>query len=409
MLPALRNTPLIVQSEINTEDPLLNSVAVIQNYGQKLGSGLEKALQANPDLVRIAGRWFPRALLVDVNIGHLNLAEAVLDMASGGPLPTKAILDQIELPTDVNLKLTEFSLNLALQEDGRFDEVGPAGEVLWFLQRLEPEAVRQVLPHLKYHAISYDRELLSQQMTDMEASLDDELSPAASNGSKVNEVTIALTYPHWREGTLPLSNRVSQLFPTAYESPRIQITLILGEEGNRVSGWVVRQNHYVYGLREWYASQALIPGTLLKIKRGKKQGEVYVVAEKHRPTREWIRTVLTGADGGVVYAVLKQMLSAAIDERMAIAIPDLAGIDKAWDQAAKQRNSLEDVVTATMRELSKLNTQGHVHAQELYACVNLLRRCPPGPIFALLADKPQFNHVGDLYYRLSSSNAGEDE
>ena len=23
------------------------------------------------------GRWFPRALLVDVNIGHLNLAEAV--------------------------------------------------------------------------------------------------------------------------------------------------------------------------------------------------------------------------------------------------------------------------------------------------------------------------------------------
>lgn len=406
---SLKNHPLNQPLEVNLDDPLLKTDSVLHKYGADLTQALEGKLQANPDLVRIAGSWFPRALLVDVNIGHLNLAEAVLDMAGGGPLTTKAILDQVELPTDVNLKLTEFSFNLALQEDGRFDEVGPAGEVLWFLQRLEPEAVRQVPPRLKYHFAASDRDLLTPAMLDMEASLDDELAPDTPVSHTLQEVTLALTYPHWREGTLPLSSRVSQFFPTAYESPRIQVNLILGEEASRVSGWVVRENGYVYGLHDWYISQNIIPGTLLKIRRGKKPGEVFVKSDKHRPTREWIRTVLVGADGGAVFAVLKQLLYAAIDERMVIAIPDSAGLDKLWEQSAKSRRSLEDVVTTTMRELSKLNTQGHVHAQELYACVNLLRRCPPAPIFTLLASKPQFNHVGDLYYRLNDSSNQEDE
>ncbi len=48
---------------------------------------IEAAFQADDDIVRIAGRWFPRALLVDVNVGHLNLAEAVLDMGRGRATP----------------------------------------------------------------------------------------------------------------------------------------------------------------------------------------------------------------------------------------------------------------------------------------------------------------------------------
>ena len=94
--------------------------------------------------VRIASRWFPRTLLLDVNTGHLNLAEAVLDMAAGEPLPTEALMKDIELPAGINSKLAEFSLNYALQEDPRFDEVGPRGQVLWCLERLEPEGVRTI-------------------------------------------------------------------------------------------------------------------------------------------------------------------------------------------------------------------------------------------------------------------------
>ena len=69
---------------------------------------------------------------------------------AGKPLPTTALIEQLELSGNVNPKLIEFSMNYALQEDGRFDEVGPSGEVLWFLKRLEPQDVQQIPAPLRY-------------------------------------------------------------------------------------------------------------------------------------------------------------------------------------------------------------------------------------------------------------------
>ncbi|HEX7556224.1 MAG TPA: hypothetical protein VF338_06335, partial [Leptolinea sp.] len=109
------NQPLTVDEN----DPAFNSGIVFENYGETITQVVTENLELVEDLVRIAGRWFPRALLVDINVGHLNLVEAVLDMNGGGPLSTRTLMEQIELPTDVNSKLTEFSLNLALEEDGR--------------------------------------------------------------------------------------------------------------------------------------------------------------------------------------------------------------------------------------------------------------------------------------------------
>ena len=117
---------------------------------------LEAALAEDPTLVRIAGRWFPRGLLIDVGQGQLNLAEAALDVAQGEPQPTPTLLKDVELPSGVNPKLAEFSLNRALQDDARFDEVGPAGQVLWSLRRLEPDGVREVPQFLRYTKIEHD-------------------------------------------------------------------------------------------------------------------------------------------------------------------------------------------------------------------------------------------------------------
>ena len=50
-------------------------------------------------------------------------------------------------------------------------------------------------------------------------------------------------------------------------------------------------------------------------------------------------------------------------------------------------------------------SQGHAHAQELYAAVNFLRRVPFAPLMSLLASRPNdFVYVGDLYYRLSEEH-----
>jgi hypothetical protein len=340
---------------------------------------------------------------VDINVGHLNLAEAVLDMAGGGPLPTSGLLEQIGAPSDVNPKLVEFSMDHALQEDPRFDEVGPAGEILWFLHRLEPEGVLEPPVYLRYAGMEYDRSLLTREMLELERALDDELSPVERGPRSPDEAEVSLIFPHWRAGTLPLSTHVRHLFPTAYESPRVRFTLVDGETGEHFPAWVVRPKRYVFGLKEWFEAKELIPGSILRIQRGEQPGEVIVRRDSRRSSREWIRTVLVGSDGGIVFALLKQVVNSTFDDRMAIAVPDSEAIDQVWTRIQKERPPFERVVVNIVRELAKLNPQSHVHASELYAAVNVVRRCPPGPILALLASRSWFVHVGDMYFRFNDS------
>ncbi len=395
---------LNIPPEMSALGPGLDEKSVVNEYGEDLQAVLEDELDTNPDFVRIAGKWFPRALLVDVNAGHLNLAEAVLDMAGGGPLGTPALLEQIGLSTDVNARLVEFSLDMALQEDPRFDEVGAAGEIVWFLNRLEPEEVLKPGPFLRYQEIQYDRSLLSDGMLALERQIDDELTPFAGKGPVVAEVSIPLIFPHWRAGTLPLSSRVRHLFPTAYEAPRIRFMLVDGETGQKFPGWVVRNHRYVYGLKDWYKTKGIFPGSVVRVRRGKNPGEVIVQCETRRPTRDWVRTVLVGSDGGVVFAMLKQSLSTAFDERMTCMVPDTTALDQIWLQPRKDNQSFEALLVNVVGELARLTPQSHVHAAELYAAVNTIRRCPPGPILAALASIPGFIHVGDMHFRFDDSD-----
>jgi hypothetical protein len=389
--------------DISIKDTSLNANLVLAKYGEQLLAIINTELTKNQEFVRIAGKWFPRALLVDINVGHLNLVEAILDMAGGGPSPTPPLLEQVGLSSNTNSKLVEFSLDHALQEDPRFDEVGSAGEVVWFLNRLEPEGVLQVPTYLRYQELDYDPTLLTPEMHELELKLDDELTPFSGKYPAVNEVQLTLTFPHWRAGTLPLTARLNHLFPIAYEAPRIRFQLVDGATGQKFPGWVVRSHRYVFGLQDWYKSHGLMPGSLIRVKRGKNPGEVIVHCDSQRGAREWVRTVLVGSDGGIVFAMLKQIIAAAYDERMAIAIPDPDGLDEACKKIQKERVPFERLVVNTVRDLAKLNPQSHVHASELYTALNIIRRCPPGPILALLASRPWFIHVGDLHYRIDES------
>lgn len=400
---ALVKHPLNIPEEI-IDSNMPSSESVLRDYDDILIERLEEGLEDNNDFVRIAGRWFPRALLLDVNTGHLNLAEALLDIEGGGPLPTSELLKQIELPTDENAKLVEFSLDLVLQEDKRFDEVGPAGKILWFLHRLEPEGVQITPDVLRYTTIECERNNLTSEMLELERRLDDEwaLENHAHADAK-SDVQIPLLYSHWRAGTLPLTRRIGALFPTAYEAPRILFTLIDGETGERFPGWVVRKGGYIFGLEQWYRDRELMPGSIVIVRSGQNKGEVVVDVEAQRSRRDWVRTVLVGTDGGIVFATLKQIVSAVYDERMGIMVPDIGALDSVWKKRQKQPLPFERVVADVARELTKLNPQNHVHVTELYAAVNLVRRCPPGPIMALLASRPWFVHVGDLHFRFDDS------
>jgi len=160
----LEEHPLNQIMELPENDPNLDPVLVKENYGEDLVQRMENSLKQNEDLVKIAGSWFPRSLLVDVHIGHLNLAEAVLEEANGGPISTIDLMKQVDLTANADEKLLEFSFDLALQEDGRFDEVGPSGQTFWFLKELEPLDVKEVPLFLKYSPKEYSAEGLDKFM-----------------------------------------------------------------------------------------------------------------------------------------------------------------------------------------------------------------------------------------------------
>jgi len=336
------------------------------------------------------------------------MLNVVLEEADDKPLPTSSLVEQIELPRNVNPKLIEFSMNYALQEDGRFDEVGPAGEVLWCLKRLEPADVQQIPAPLHYISIEYDRSKLSHDMLMLEAEIDDELGESEPPAEEPDEVTVSLTYPHWRAGTLPVSVRARGLFPTAYESPRIRFDLVDAHTKNVIPAWAVRQHRYVYGLKDYYQKYGLNPGSLIVVRKGAQPGQTIIEAKVHRPTRDWVRTVLVGSDGGIVFAMLKQNITGDFNERMVIAVPDVQGVDEACTQIGKQHSSFDVLVRDMMKELVKLNVQGHVHAQELYSALNVVRRCPPAPLMVFLAGQSGYKHVGDLHFRMAETEAGDE-
>ena len=120
-------------------------------------------------------------------------------MAKGGPMATPDILAQVDLPDGVNKKLAEFSLDLALQEDKRFDEVGSAGQVAWFLKRMEPDDVQRTPLFLRYNPIEFSTDELNDQMKALEQRLDDELTPGLTQGDfSDEEANVTLIFPHWR-------------------------------------------------------------------------------------------------------------------------------------------------------------------------------------------------------------------
>lgn len=359
---------------------------------------LEERLSKNSDLVCLAGRWFPRDLMIEIDIGQLHLAEAVLDMHQGGPLPTEAIIKEIGGLGNAPLPLQVFSLDYALNEDNRFDEVGPAGQVLWYLARMQPEQVRHVPPPLHYQNIPYQSDLLTPELRDIEIELDDEFSDLPASAT----TTLArarLIYPHRRIGTLPLNSQMRQIFPTA-KTQRISIQLIDGQDGETYDAWVVHQARYVYGLGRFYAKHRLPIGAYITAQRGDTPSKIIINFEAKKAHKEWVRLIAPKGNQ-IDFETGQRMIGAEFDELLNFGIDDLSALDQFIAQAQQQHKTLASILKLLLPPLGKLSPQGSAHVKTLYSAVNVIRRCPPGPIFATLIANPDFERIGDYNWKLS--------
>ncbi len=369
---------------------------LVARHGAKVEAVLREALETSPQFVSVADRWFVRDLLMEVPPGQLNIAEALLYMHEGGPVPTEAFLAEMDLPAEIPDELKLFSLEYALLHDSRFDEVGPAGEALWYLKHMEPRQVLETPPHLRYVPIPYNRALLDESMLSLEQQVNDEWSGLPPAEEVVEPVTVVLTYPHWRSGTLPLAPHVVSLFPTARITDRIRFTFVDGRTREEFPGWVVRSGRYVYGLADWYEANHVQVGTRIDLRRGEEPGKIVVEVHPLRSRRrEWIHTAEV-EDGQLVLAVTQVPVYCQYDELAAVYVPDPEAVDVLAEQL--RRSSLEVLLEQIFGNLAGLNLQRTVHGMTLYSVLNLVRRVPPAPMLAVLATSPKYVSLGNNYW-----------
>lgn len=388
-----------IADTIPQEDNGLDVETILNANPTEILSHTLEALRKHKELRQVAGYWFAKDLVLDINIGTLHLAEAVLEMANGGPLTAEEIIEQIGGISTSPLTLQVFSLNLAMSQDSRFDEVGPLGRVMWYLKRFEHEAVYTPPQVLRYKPIQYDEELLTEDMEELETELDDELTAIDFVG-KLSKATTHIIYPHRRAGTLPLNAKTRQIFPQA-RTPRIFVHLIDSADGQRFNGWVVHEFDYVYGLWDYYTKYRLPIGAYITVARGEHENEILLSHEGHNAHKESL-PVFTVSTTQIGFELKKRPIGATFDPLLILGVDDLNAID----ELAKfySNKTLVTILRAIIGELGRLYYQNAVHFTTIYSAVNVLRRCPPGPIFATLRANAEFEEYAKHYWRLASQS-----
>lgn len=379
----------------------LTADEILSQFGDDIIYTLENSLTETGTLIQVSGAWFPQDLILEVNEGHLNLAEAVIDI-NGHPMDTESIVKEIGGLGSGSIELQIFSMNHALREDSRFDEVGPVGMVLWFLLSLEPPEVQQTPTMLRYTPIDHDRALLTPEMLELEAEIDDELSPPPNIQETIEEATITLNYPHRRMGTLPLNAKMRLIFPTAQQTSRVSVILVDGQDGEEYPAWVVRKERYVFGADKFFRKHRLPIGALVTISRSTAPGKVIINFNAYKARSEWIRLIVP-KNNQIGFDNHKRNIGAEYDDLMILGADDLAAVDALFELTQQQKRPLATILRTIIPSLGRLTPQGTAHAKTIYSAVNVVKRCPPGPIFAMLVANPDFQNVGGHYWKLSES------
>jgi hypothetical protein len=189
------------------------------------------------------------------------------------------------------------------------------------------------------------------------------------------------------------------IFPGA-RAPRIHVELVDASDGQIFDGWVVHGFHYVYGFLDYYTKHHLPVGAHITVEPGEKAGQILVSHEGYKPRTEWIR-ILTPVNNRVHFENKKRQIGAEYDDLIIIGVDDLAAVDKLAE--SYKNKPLATIIRDVIQALGDLSPQKTVHAVTLYSTVNVIRRCAPGPIFATLVANPDFEDVGDHYWKLSTN------
>jgi len=384
---------------------LLTDDEIYALYQNEISESLLYALEEgdrHEEFVQVGDYWLLADMLADIHIGHLNIAEALIEM-QGRPLSSLELLKEIDVSADVSHPMQVISINHALGSDDRFDWVGNGSDHLWFLKRLEPKEALEIPPLLRPHHPRYNRALLSVELLQIEWELDDEWGESGIGSdvpSIVPSTSFTLIYPHRRYGTLPLGSRTRSFFPQGSEG-RSMVTIIDGRWGKRFTAWVAHGGRYVSGLKNWMEEHSLPVGAQITLERTQNPGEVVIDYRPRRMKREWSRVASAEESSlGMTFEMNKIQITCEYDDYLIVSAEDTKQLDEESQQVEKAGMSVDEMVEQIVPELTKLSPQGTAHAKTVYSAVNMLWRCPPGPVFYALISNRRFRDTGGGFFAL---------
>ncbi len=265
---ALNFIALDEDQDWEADDTVALGQRLYERYGTYVAPVLLAKMRESPDFVNFAGEWFLRGFLLPIEEGHLNLAEAVLDLA-GGLSSVDEIMQVLELPGESSRAVQTFSLNYALftDEEGRFEFAGTEERTEWRLPRV---AERKPLRFEKG-----PKDISLDHVLDDVVQIVRDGSAMGGVGGRVKRWARVLTFYDWYWGHLPYDREASELFvrPLFQDQRSTRLQFLFPDSGEvfpvvlyypreRQSGWLGSGE-----LRGFFEAQELVPGATILIER----------------------------------------------------------------------------------------------------------------------------------------------
>ncbi len=379
---------------------LLSPEELYQNFKTAIYAKTKNALEANNDFVAFHDQYFLLDLLPEFHEGLFNIADAAIDI-NNGPLSVDALIEQMGLVRSAEeiSDIIRFSVSYRLANDERFDDVGPVGQILWYLGRIAPPEAHHPPRRLQANTQNYDASLFDEDLIALLSEIDDETTKPEdikAPDPQLDKVTVVLNYPHQRVGTLPLTPKTESIFPISYYNP-VLFEFIDGHTGNTFAGWAVGEHKYVFGLDQWYQKNKLPVGTYITLKRTDNPMKIIVDYKSTRTQRDWVR-MANISNKRLTFQMNPASLACKYDELMIISESDSSKIDTYWVNAEEKDLPIYDLLCTIFPELSKLNPQSTVHAKTLYSAANVIRRVGPGVVFQELVNRACFIPIDHGYW-----------
>ena len=200
---------------------------------------------------------------------------------------------------------------------------------------------------------------------------------------------------------MPLNSKTRALF-NPDRSPRQRIIFIDDETKAEIPGWVVGEGRYVFGLANWYKDNQIPVSGFIHLSPGPEPGVIMLGYDRRRPQKEWVRLAAV-KDNRIQFDLIRRAIPCGYDDLLIVGTDVVAAIDAHARRAASMQMSLASLMSEVFPSLAGLSPQNTVHAKTLYSAVNMLRRVPPGPIFAELIRNSAFKAVGDHYWQYERS------